>query len=298
MKDRVSSLKLFSRVARTGSFTMAGKDMGLSQPSVSRIISSLEKDLGASLLVRNTHAMKLTEAGAAYLARIEPILSALEEANHMVRGDGKLQGRLRIGVAISFAMREIIPRLPDFVAEHPDLRIDLVPADFRQDLVDQTAAIDVVIRFGELGDSTLTARPLGQTPRLVAAAPAYLKKAGTPKTPADLAAHQIFLGPSGQNASGWTFKKNGQTSSVRIKSHLTMTVNEASTTAAVAGMGIIFTGLWGCKKEVASGELVQILPEWDVGHAAVHVVLAGGKMAKPSARAFAAYLVESFRKNP
>ena len=97
MSDRISTLRLFCRVAITGSFTAAGKEIDLSQPSVSRIISNLEKDLGAALFVRSTHAVKLTEAGADYLARIEPILAALEEANHLVRSDGKLQGRLRVG---------------------------------------------------------------------------------------------------------------------------------------------------------------------------------------------------------
>ena len=90
MNDRIFTLRLFCRVARTGSFTAAGKEVDLSQPSVSRIISKLEKDLGAALFVRSTHAVKLTEAGADYLARIDPILSALEEANHLVRSDGKL----------------------------------------------------------------------------------------------------------------------------------------------------------------------------------------------------------------
>ena len=113
MSDRISSLRLFVRVARTGSFTTAGKEIGLSQPSVSRIISSLEKDLGAALFVRSTHAVKLTEAGADYLKKIDPILDALEEANHLVGGNGELKGHLRIGSATSFAIREIVPRLPD-----------------------------------------------------------------------------------------------------------------------------------------------------------------------------------------
>ena len=122
MKDRISNLKLFCRVARTGSFTEAGREIGLSQPSVSRIISNLEKELGAALFVRNTHSVNLTEAGSDYLDRVAPLLAALDEANHLVRGDGKLQGRLRVGAATSFAVREVIPRLPDFIGQHPNLR--------------------------------------------------------------------------------------------------------------------------------------------------------------------------------
>lgn len=293
MSDRISTLRLFCRVARTGSFTAAGKEVDLSQPSVSRIISKLEKDLGAALFVRSTHAVKLTEAGADYLARIDPILSALEEANHLVRSDGKLQGRLRVGAAISFAFREIIPRLPDFLNQHPNLNIDLVLTDSYQDLIDQ--AIDVALRVGSLSDSTMVARRLAVTPRLIAASPAYLAKAGTPQIPTDLAGHQVIIGPSGMGSTGWTFKKGGKTLSVRVEGQLMVTVNEASTAAALAGMGIISTAYLVCRAELESGELIQLLTDWEIGTVEVNALLAGGRSAKPSARAFAEYLVSSFR---
>jgi DNA-binding transcriptional LysR family regulator len=125
MADRLAALKLFSRVARTGTFSRAGRERGLSQPSVSRIIASLEYEVGAALFVRTTRALRLTEAGADYLQRIEPILLELEEADHAVRGTGELRGSLRIGLSPSFAIREVIPRLPEFMAQHPALKIDL-----------------------------------------------------------------------------------------------------------------------------------------------------------------------------
>ncbi|MEM7225633.1 MAG: LysR family transcriptional regulator [Pseudomonadota bacterium] len=292
MSDNVSALRLFCRVARTGSFTAAGKEIGLSQPSVSRIVSKLETDLGGALFVRNTHAVKLTEAGMDYLARIDPILADLDEANHMVRGDGSLKGRLRVGAATSFAVREVIPRLPGFLDQHPELQIDLVLTDSRQDLIDQ--AIDVALRFGPLSDSTLTARKLGETPRLIAASPAYLGKAGTPQVPAELAGHQIIIGPSGMGSEGWNFQKNGKAVSVRVDGRLMVSVNEAATALALAGMGIVSTALWGCKSEIDNGQLVQLLADWEIGTIEVNAVLAGGRNAKPSARAFAEYLVTSF----
>ncbi|MEO0968831.1 MAG: LysR family transcriptional regulator [Cyanobacteria bacterium J06639_18] len=295
MSDRISTLRLFCRVARTGSFTAAGKEVDLSQPSVSRIISKLEKDIGAALFVRSTHAVKLTEAGADYLARIDPILSALEEANHLVRSDGKLQGRLRVGAATSFAVREIIPRLPDFLAQHPGLHIDFVLTDARQDLIEQ--AIDVALRFGPLSDSTMVARRLAVTPRLIAASPAYLAKAGTPQIPTDLVGHQVIIGPSSMGSTGWSFKKDGKTLSVRVEGQLMMTVNEASTAAALAGMGIISTALLGCRAELERGELVQILADWEIGTIEVNALLTGGRSAKPSVHAFADYLVASFRNS-
>ncbi|MGB0695351.1 MAG: LysR family transcriptional regulator [Rhodospirillaceae bacterium] len=296
MSDRLSTLHLFCRVARTESFTAAGKEVGLSQPSVSRIISALEKDLGAALFVRTTHAVKLTEAGAEYLARLDPILAALEEANQTVRGDGTLKGRLRVGCSTSFANREIIPRLAGFLDQHPELRIDMVLTDQRQDLVDQ--AIDVALRYGPLSDSNLVAKTLGHPARLIAASPDYLRRAGTPTTPADLAKHPVILGPAGMGSEGWSFRKDGKTVSVRVTGQLVVTVNEATTAAALAGLGVVSTGFWGIRAEIESGALVQLLPEWDVGRAEVNAVLSGGRQAKPSARAFADYLVKSFRHMP
>ncbi len=293
MIERISSLQLFSRVARTGSFTAAGKEIGLSQPSVSRIISNLESELQCALLVRSTHAVKLTEAGEDYLARIEPILSALEEAEHIARGTGELTGRLRVGVATSFAAREIIPRMPGFVAEHPKLRVDLVLTDTRQELISES--IDVAIRYGELKDSTMLARKLGAPRRLIAASPAYLERAGTPRMPSDLSKHQVILGPSSVASTGWVFKKDGKTLSVRIDGQVMVTVNEGATAAAAAGLGIISTAYWGCKAELESGALVQLLPQWDLGRIEVNAVLPGRHSAKRSARAFADFLVKSFR---
>lgn len=293
MTDSIAALHLFSRVARTGSFTAAGRQVGLSQPSASRVISNLEKDLGATLFTRTTHAVRLTEAGEEYLSRIEPILLDIEEANHAVRGTGELRGRRRVGAAASFAQREIIPLLPAFMATHPKLKIDLVLTDSRQDLVGQ--AIDVAIRFGALEDSTMTARKLGDTPRLVAASPAYLERRGTPEKPIDLLDHDIILGPSSSGRSGWQFEKDGKVQSVRVEGQLMVTVNEGSTIAALEGMGIVSTAFWGIRSELESGRLVRILPDWSLGTVEVHALLAAGKGTKPSARAFTTYLQEKLR---
>ena len=296
MTDRISYLRLFSRVARTGSFTAAGKELGISQPSVSRIISNLEKDLGAALFVRSTHALNLTDAGAEYLARLDPILAALEEANHLVGDTGELRGNLRIGSATSFAMREILPRLPEFVADHPELRVDLVLTDSYQGLIDE--AIDVAIRWGPLRDSSMVARKITESSRIVAASPGYLERAGTPQHPTDLARHRIIVGPSSASSVGWQFTKEGKKTPVRIESKLVITVNEVTTAAAVAGLGIVSTSALSTQIERESGALVQLLPEWEIGTVEVNAILAGGRNAKASSRAYADYMVESFKKKP
>lgn len=295
MNDRISSLRLFLRVARTGSFTTAGKEIGMSQPSVSRIISKLEADLGVALFVRSTHSMHLTEAGVDYLDRLDPILAALEEADHLVRGDGQLRGLLRVGSATSFAMREIIPRLPKFQEQHPELRVELVLTDSFQNLIEES--IDVVMRFGRLSDSRMTAKKLIESPRLIAASPDYLEKFGTPKTPADLANHRVIIGPSSSTAMGWTFQKAGKRTSVKVESKLTVTVNEGTTAAAVSGLGIISTSLVGCRADIESGALMRLLPDWEIGTVEVHAVLAGGRQAKASSRAFVKYMAQSMRES-
>jgi DNA-binding transcriptional LysR family regulator len=293
MNDRFSTFRLFVRVARTGSFSAAGRELGLSQPSVSRIIAALEQEVGVALLTRSTRAVTLTEAGNDYLARIEPILTALEEADHAVRGTGELRGLLRVSTVTSFAVREIIPRLPRFTARHPRLRIEFVLNDQRQDLVSE--GIDVALRFGALTDSGLTARRICVSRRLMAASPAYLATAGTPKVPEDLAAHPMILGPAGSVQEGWTFRKDGKTTTIRIEGQLVINSAEGTTAAAIAGLGIVSTGYMACRAELASGTLVEVLPDWQMATAGVHALTPSGRAAKPSARAFTDFLIEEMR---
>src|ERR1700756_1073120 len=129
MSDRLLSLRLFVRVARLRSFSLAGRELRLSQPSVSRIISALEDEVGAALLTRTTRGVSLTEAGSDYLARIEPILLALEEADHAARGTGELRGILRVAASSAFAIRGVLPRLARFTDLHPGLRVEFTLND-------------------------------------------------------------------------------------------------------------------------------------------------------------------------
>ena len=135
MKDRLTALKLFARAARIGNFSSAGRQLGLSQPSASRVIAALEDEVGATFFSRTTRAVTLTEAGTTYLMRVEAILAELDEADHEARGTGELRGVLRVGTSSSFVRREIIPRLARFMKEHPSLRIELLASDRYQDLV-------------------------------------------------------------------------------------------------------------------------------------------------------------------
>jgi len=288
MNDHLSSLRLFVRVARRGSFSAGGRELNIPQPTVSRTIATLEREIGAALFTRTTRAVTLTEAGVDFLARIEPILSALDEAEYAVRGTGELRGVLRVGVSSTFAIREIAPRLPSFMEKHPALRVEVLADDLRQNFVSE--GIDVGLRFGSLPDSTAVARRIAAWPRVIVASPAYLERSGVPQTPADLAAHSVVVGPS-LVGPVWAFRKGGKVTSVRVGGRLTATVNEVATAAAVAGLGLASMALVGCRSEIEQGALIRVLPDWDMGSVELHAVFPDGRGAKPSARAFADFLI-------
>lgn len=290
MNDRFSSIQLFVRVARSASFSEAAREMGVTQPTASRIVAALEKQVGVALLTRNTRAVALTEAGAEYLARCEAILAALDEAEHAARGTGELRGTLRIATSHSLAVRTLIPRLSSFTDQHPKLRIEFMLADAQHDLIGES--VDVALRIGTLSDSSIIARKIGTAHRVVVASPNYLKMADTPLTPQDLAHHSIIIGPAGRGPDAWTFRKDGKTKVAQVEGRFFINAIEAATAAAVAGLCILSTGQRSIQAELAAGDLVPVLSGWTMGSGDISVILLAGKLAKPSARAFAKFAAE------
>jgi len=292
MSDRMSALRLFVRVARAGSFSRAAREVGVSQPSASRIVATLEKEIGAPLFTRSTRALSLTEGGAEYLSRVEAALAALEEADHVARGTGELRGVLRVAASSSFAQHVVIPRLDEFLGRNPKLRLVLLVNDQRQALI--TEGVDVAFRLGSLGDSTATARRLGSTDRVLIASPAYLRRAGRPKAPADLNSHAIIGGPMGTD--GWTFEKDARRVSLRLDARLVVSANDGAVAAAVAGLGIATTSVIASREALASRLLVRVLPDWQMGSVNVHAVFPAGRAAKAAARALADHMTGAFRE--
>jgi DNA-binding transcriptional LysR family regulator len=290
MSDRLFALRLFARVARKESFSAAGRELNIPQSTVSRTIATLEREIGVALFVRTTRAVTLTDAGSDFLARIESVLAELDEAEHTARGTGELRGILRIGLATTFAVREVIARLADFMNRHPALRINLR----REDLVAE--GVDVALRFGPLSDSTATVRRILTWPRVLAASRAYLDKAGVPLTPTDLAQHAIILGPASLGGH-WSFRKGDTATSFQVESRLTITASLGAIAAAVQGLGILMIPLGVCRRELKRGELVRVLPEWDAGTVELNAVYASGRAAKPSARAFVDYLIAALPRD-
>jgi DNA-binding transcriptional LysR family regulator len=293
MKD-IFALKLYTRVARLGSFSAAARECNLSQSQASRIVADLEESLGARLLSRTTRAVVPTEAGYEFLARMEPILDALDEAEQSVREGGELHGTLRIGLPSSIAIREVIPRLPVFADRHPKLHIQILMDDKRQDLVRE--AVDVSIRVGRLTDSSATARLIANIPRVIIAAPSYLERSGYPASPADLSDHRIVGGPATLVPTAWAFERDGKSETIELSAHVSTNDNEATVAAATAGMGITSTQKWACRRELQNGALVRLLPEWKTRDIPVHAYFPAGRATRVAARGLIDYLAGEFRR--
>ena len=295
IKDNFA-LRLYTRVARLGSFSAAARECGLSQSQASRIVADLETELHVRLLSRTTRAVVPTEAGSEFLARIEPILAALDEAEHSVREGGDLHGLLRMSMPTSFGIRDVIPRLAAFAARHPNLHIQLQLGDRRQDLVRD--AVDVAIRLGRLADSTATAKRIATIPRVVVASPDYLARSGTPQVPEDLARHRIVGGTAAAVPTAWRFERNGQESAVALEPHFSTDENEGAIAAVVAGFGITSTSGWACRRELENGALVRLLPEWTLAGIPVHAYFPMGRATRAAARAAIDHLVSAFERSP
>jgi DNA-binding transcriptional LysR family regulator len=287
VKD-IFALRLYTRVARLGSFSAAARECGLSQSQASRIIADLEADLGTRLLSRSTRAVVPTEAGTEFLSRMESILAALDEAEHSVRGDGDLRGLLRMSMPTSFGLHTVIPHLSAFTAKHPALRIYLHLEDRPQDLVRE--AVDVAVRLGRLVDSSATAKLIATIPRVIVAAPKYLERAGAPTTPADLTQHRIIGGSAAAVPTAWAFERDGDKVAVDLEPHFSTNENEGVVAAAVAGLGITSTSEWACQRELASGSLVRLLADWKTAGIPVRAYFPMGPATRAAARALVDHL--------
>lgn len=288
----INALRIFSRVARLQSFSAAARELSISQSQASRAVADIEAELGTLLLARTTRAVIPTEAGAEYLIRVEAVLDQLDDAEQSVRQD-ELRGTLRVGMPTSSGVREIIPRLPRFARRHPQLRIEILLDDRRQDLVRE--AVDVAIRIGTLPDSNATARLLTTYPRVVVASPAYLAERGTPVSPDELLGHRIVFGPAATVSTAWAFTREDVTTTVPVEPNISFSDNEGATAGAKAGLGITSIGYWTCRNELEDGSLVPILTDWPMTPIKVHAYFPLGRATRTAARAFINFLLDEFR---
>src|SRR3954451_14201912 len=275
MNDRLRQLVAFVRAGETGSFSRVARELGVSQPSISRMVANLEARLGVKLLLRTTRHVAPTDAGRTFLKRARQILSDLDNAENAARGADSLRGTLRVALSGAFGIREVIPRLPGFAEQHPKLGIELLMSDRTEDLIAEGA--DMALRLGRLADSGFGSRLLGKAPRLAVASPAYLARRGTPQTPADLAGHDCILGPGLSGRTGWSFTGSGRATPVTVQGRIKTAPAEGLVACAKAGLGIALASRWMCRAELEAGELVAIFSNYHFDWAELPPVSPSGR---------------------
>ncbi|MBU6458329.1 MAG: LysR family transcriptional regulator [Bradyrhizobium sp.] len=285
--DRLQAMSVFVRVVETGSFSAAARLIGIGQPAVSKTIAQLEDRLQVRLLARTTSKLSPTDAGLRFYERARSAIREADEAELEARGAGAgLSGRLRVSAATTFARLLIVPRLPEFLARHPDLNIEVLLDDRVIDLVSE--GIDLALRMGELADSTAVARRIARGRRSVIATPAYLDRAGVPSSPADLMAHEAIV--YSQLANSWTFRKNGTEASVVVTGRVRLSAAEGIRAAVLAGMGLTVNSDWMFAPELESGAVRRVLTDWELPPIDLWAVFPTGRLASAKARAFADFV--------
>src|SRR5690349_5796057 len=199
-----------------------------------------------------------------------------------------LTGRLRICAAVTFSRLHVLPRLPLFLEQHPQLDVDFVLDDRNIDLIEE--GIDIALRMGQLADSNLIARKIGQSPRRVFASPAYLERMGVPHVPADLAGHQAVIYEQRGGGTEWSFHRDGTTASVAMQGRVRVTAAEGVREAVFAGLGLAVASEWMFAPELASGTVQTVLDEWSLPAVDLWAVYPTGRQASAKARAFASFI--------
>lgn len=285
--DRYQAMATLVRVVETGSFSAAARQLNVGQPAVSKTIAQLEGRLQVSLLIRSTHGLTPTEAGLRFYERAKAALREADEADLAARGAGAgLSGCLRVSAATTFARLYILPLLPRFLDDHPDLEIDVILDDRVIDLVAE--GVDVSLRMGNLPDSAAVARKLATGGRSVFATPNYLARAGEPESPADLAAHETII--YSQLTDVWSFTRDGTEASVTVHGRVRVNAAEGLRAAVLADMGLTIGSDWMFGPELADGRIRRVLTDWSLPPIDLWAVFPAGRMASAKARAFASFV--------
>lgn len=256
--DRVTGMQVFAKVAALGSLSAAARVLGMSQTMATKHVAAIEARLGTRLLQRSTRRLSLTEAGRTYLEAVERILDEIEDAEATASLEARqVGGTLRLNVPVSFGLRHIAPKLAELARRHRELKIELGLNDRHIDLVEE--GWDLAIRIGTLASSTLIARRLAPCPMVVAAAPGYLSRHGTPATVSALAGHNC-LGYTLSELAGvgrWAFGADGKVT-VGVTGTVKANNGDALVVAAVAGLGIVYQPLFLVDREISAGLLVPL----------------------------------------
>ena len=296
--DRLSAMAMFVRVVETGSFSKAAREFATTQPTVTKQVAAIESRLKVRLLNRNTRGVSLTEVGALYYDKCKSVVREAEEADNVVhqrqgRGQDEVRGLLRVNTSVAFGRRVILPLALEFMAQHPQVQLDLSFEDRYTDLVAQ--GIDVALRMGRLADSSLGARFLGMNPWAMVASKAYLRRHEPPKRPADLSGHAALIYSSVQGDDVWRLASpQGEPMTMAVAGRLRSNNLSAVLAAARNGLGIAAVPRYVAADSLASGHVVEVLKDHQLPEQEIHAVFPSPKRVPPKVLALVAFLQGRF----
>ncbi|GGC67133.1 LysR family transcriptional regulator [Undibacterium terreum] len=294
--DQLLAIRAFARVVEAGTFTKAADSLQMPNATITKLIQSLETHLGVKLLQRTTRRVTVTPDGAAYYEKTARVLKELGDIDSSFgTAQAKPHGHLRVDAGSSVASLIVIPALPDFVQRYPDIQLDLGVSDRHVDLISDN--VDCVIRGGVLTDMSLVARQIGKAPWVTCATPAYLKKHGTPQHPGELEQGHVlvnYLSARTSRAVSMHFSRG--TEKLEIDSRHAIGINESNAhfAAAAAGLGIVQTFSYMARAQLASGELLPILQDWQPAPYPFYVVYPPNRHLSNRLRVFIDWIAERF----
>jgi len=290
-------MSVFAKVVATGSLSAAARELGLSPAMVSRRLAGLEARLGVRLVNRTTRSLHLTDEGASYYECCSRVLAEIEHANAAVSaGRQEPQGTLRVALPAAFGNQYVAPLVPQFAALYPAVQLSLSLSDRSVNLLED--GFDVAVRIAVLSDSSLAARRLAPNRRVVCATPEYLRRHGTPRTPAELAQHNCLI--ASDFSSAWEYKDpDGKSASVRVSGRYVCDNWEVLREWALAGLGIALKSTWDVRRHLENGALVSLLPGYSFdSDVAIYAVYPHRRHLPAKTRAFIDFLASSFGPEP
>jgi DNA-binding transcriptional LysR family regulator len=292
---RLQAMQVFVKVAETGGFAEAARQLNMSPPAVTRAIATLEDIIGTRLFTRTTRSVKLTEAGGRYVEDCRRILAEIDEAEAAAAGSyATPTGTLSVTASVLFGQIYILPILTDYLDLHPAVTARALFLDRVTNIVDE--GIDVAIRIGHLPDSSHAAIRVGTVRRVVCGAPTYFAAHGVPATPADLAQHRIIAATSAFSALDWRFGRDEKTA-VTVSPRLYCSTYEGVVAAATQGWGLARPLSYQVGPQLAAGTLQTVLTDYEPAPLPIHVIHPEGRRASAKVRAFVDLAVDRLRAN-
>src|SRR6201995_1480204 len=296
--DRLEAMQIFVATVDAGSFSGAGRRLGIPLTTVSRKVSELEDHLKSRLLVRTTRKLSLTDAGAAYLASSKRILDDIIAAETLAAGEYTApRGELILTAPIPFGRFHVLGIVNDFLKQYPEINVRMSLSDSSVNLSEDN--IDMAVRIGALPDSSMIATRVGSVRRVVVGSPEYFAKHGMPKQLSDLVDLTCVTFAALNGNSSWVFPGKGRSASLPVRPTCRLNINtaESAIDAAIAGIGVTHVISYQVAKPVAEGKLQVVLQEFEPEPMPVHLIHAAQGRLPLKMRSFLEFAAPRLRKS-